>query len=85
MPESLEALSDALETAKKMGSFDTIIRLVDNYMKKQKTIKELTSLRRSKAQILSEFGGTSQLEREIKIQLVFYLFEIESSFSEGMV
>ena len=52
-------------------------------MKKQRN-EELTSLRQTKVQIVKQFGGTSKLEEEIKVQLIFYLFEVESSFSKAM-
>ena len=83
VPDSLESLSEAINSAKKLGSFDTIIRLVDNFMKKHRN-EELTSLRQTKVQIVKQFGGTSKLEEEIKIQLILYLFEVESSFLKAM-
>lgn len=82
VPDGVTGLADSIRAALKYSSFVTIVRVVDNFIRKHKT-ETLKSLRSTKVQIVQKFGGTDQLAREIKTQLILYLSEGDS-FDQGM-
>ena len=81
-PANLEELKCSVDAAMGQKSYVTMIRLLINYTN-QDEYEALGPLLSTKNQVMEGYGGSDQLEIEMKKQIIYHLLDVKSEEEEN--